>query len=845
MGGTLPDANGPVKRTAQEAERPSVVAVMDERARKRTRLWALVVLVAGIAAIASVAVATERLGGIVEVIAGATAEREATAAAPSAPPAARRPAAPASPLAAAPVDTLRKVTRPRRKPPRDRTERREKPRADDEAAPTAVAVSPGPAARPDRPAEDPGVSTENFDRCDFLDPSACMYPFPNNHFTEADASTQTGRRLSLHRDSMPRNRAGKPIDPADYAASDGFSPGNMIVTKVPGLETLEAFRASRLPPIDDPAQSLGDRSPLVVLNADTLERHLVWAEIDSNAQDPADVTLIVRPGVNFAEGARYIVALRDLKHADGSPIRAGRAFRVYRDGIVTNDAQVEGRRPEMEEILGPLEAAGVRRKDLYLAWDFTVASAPSTTGRMLSIRDRTFSELGDENLADRKVEGRAPTFTVNPDLPDDLPRAPLPEAPVVGTPGPEDVDGIVDYRDGPIARTVRGKITVPCFLDQPGCPTGSRFAIGADGTPTRIPGNTTVYDFTCNMPRDTDSGPRKLRPALYGHGLFGGQGEIFQTQLEALSFEHGFLFCATDWNGMATRDVPNALTILQDLSRFPTLVDHVQQGYLGFLLLGRAMIHPDGFASHEAFQDKIDTRELFYDGNSQGGIYGGALTAIAPDFERAVLGVPGMNYSTLLRRSVDFDLYAKGQVGTDTPFGLYDNYPDELTRPLVLSLIQLLWDRADPNGYAHHMTADPLPNTPSHKVLLHVGFGDHQVADVTTEVQARTIGARVHRPLLADDRPRFRDRPYPDGPSNPFSGVESLGSSYDGSGVVFWDSRRTPPPPAGNVPPREGEDPHELPRRTPAARVQKSEFLRPGGRIVDVCDGAPCQSVAR
>ena len=37
---------------------------------------------------------------------------------------------------------------------------------------------------------------------------------------------------------------------------------------------------------------------------------------------------------------------------------------------------------------------------------------------------------------------------------------------------------------------------------------------------------------------------------------------------------------------------------------------------------------------------------------------GGALTAVAPDFNRAVLGVPGMNYSTLLQRSVDFDTYA-------------------------------------------------------------------------------------------------------------------------------------------------------------------------------------------
>jgi hypothetical protein len=283
--------------------------------------------------------------------------------------------------------------------------------------------------------------------------------------------------------------------------------------------------------------------------------------------------------------------------------------------------------------------------------------------------------------------------------------------------------------------------------------------------------------------------------------------------------------------------------VLQDLSRFPTLVDHVEQGYLGFLYLGRLMIHPDGLSKDPAFKGQLDPSALYYDGNSQGGIYGGALTAIAPDFRRAVLGVPGMNYSTLLSRSVDFDTYAEGDIeGAETPLGLYDNYPDESQRQLIFGFMQMLWDRADPSGYAAHMTSDPLPNTPSHTVLLHVGFGDHQVADITTEVEARTIGAKVHRPLLDADRPRFRDRPYPDGPSKPFWGVPSLADGDTGSGVVFWDIHTTAPPPAGNVPNREGQDPHEYPRRSKLARQQKSEFLRPGGRIIDVCGRKPCSA---
>ena len=677
-------------------------------------------------------------------------------------------------------------------------------------------------------------------QCDPLDPAVCLQPFPNDFFTEADATTETGRRIALRDELMPRNRFGKPISAADFNYSDGFSPGQAIFTRVPGLDTIEAFRASNLPPIDDPARSLDAESAVVVINARTLRRHLVWAEIDSNPSDPSQRNLFIRPAENFEEGERYIVALRNLKRADGRKLAPGDAFARYRDRRA-----VDARAAHMESILTTLERAGVKRKRLNLAWDFTVASAESTTNRMLSIRDRAFAELGDTNLADLEVQGRSPTWSINPDLDDDSPTS---EAPDEVAP-----DGVTEYEDGPLVRQVRGKVTLPCFIDTPACAPGGQFRYtpGSDGlVPLQLPGNTAVYDFTCNVPRH----PGPLRPALYGHGLLGSQSEINQGQLKDLGREHGFLFCAVDWNGMSFKDIPTIAQILQDLSRFPALTDHVQQGFLGFMFLGRAMLHDDGIFTDPAFAGlTIDRDALFYDGNSQGGIYGGSLVAVSPDIRRGVLGVPGMNYSTLLRRSVDFDTYAHGDFGTDTEAGLYDNYPSELERPLILNLMQMLWDRSDPNGYAAHMTDDPLPNTPAHDVLLQVGFGDHQVADVTTEVEARTIGARVHRPLLEPGRDRYRDRPYPDRPFGElFWGVDSLGPlgySATGSGVIFWDDgplrprgsgdAGTPPPWAANIPPRDGNDPHEHPRRSVDARRQKSEFLRVDGRIVDVC-GGPC-----
>ena len=64
-----------------------------------------------------------------------------------------------------------------------------------------------------------------------------------------------------------------------------------------------------------------------------------------------------------------------------------------------------------------------------------------------------------------------------------------------------------------------------------------------------------------------------------------------------------------------------------------------------------------------------------------------------------------MNYSLLLPRSIQFD-----------PFRgvLFRAYPNELQRALILSMMQVLWDQGDANGYAWHLTRAPYRNTPRH-----------------------------------------------------------------------------------------------------------------------------------
>jgi hypothetical protein len=631
-----------------------------------------------------------------------------------------------------------------------------------------------------------------------------LLPFPNNGLTVKDKHTPTGLRVHLVGSEMPRNNKGVPIDPRPYNRADGFSPGAPILIDVPGLDTPAKLAKIHAPTVNDVALSLRRNSPIVVVDEKTGKRQLVWAEVDMNATKPSDRLLEIHPGRNLLEGHTYLVVVRNV-HSTAKP------------GLQHG--------PQTKGILRKLAKVGIKRKGLFRAWDFTVASGRSIAGPLLSIRNDAFKRLGDTNLKDMKVQGGSPAFDVTSTT--DVP----PCDPILGCqPG----------QDPNIARRVAGTVTVPCYLNEPGCPPGSRFAFKGKGLDLPSPGTNTIKaNFVCNIPRSA-SAAAPARPSLYGHGLFGSATEINSGPLEQLSNEHDIMLCATDWIGMSKADIPTAITILQDLSKFPELTDRVDQSMVDFMYLGRTMIHPMGFAANPAFQaggaSLINTSRLYYVGGSQGGIFGGTLTAVAPDFDRAVLAVPGMDYSVLLPRSVDFDQYATI---------LYPSYPNEKERPLVLSLIQQLWDRSDPDGFANHMTSKPYADTPAHKVFIEMAFGDHQVTNVMTEIEARTIGASVRVPLLDPGRSSEK---------RPFFGIPRIKHfPFTGNAIEVWDigplrtvggqTLGTPTPPSINQPNRPGVDPHGPDASEQATgRQQASDFLMPDAlsRITDVCGSKPC-----
>ena len=695
--------------------------------------------------------------------------------------------------------------------------------------------------------------------CDPLDKAHCLLPFPNDRFTRTDETTDTGRRIDFQLGEMPRSIVGKPVDPTEWNRNDGFSPGTMVLTFVPELDLHRSWGTHTLPGggANDPRDHIAAiaryrdaGAPILIIDAATKERWPFWSELDMNAAtQPDERMLIMRPAVNFLEGHRYLVALRNLRDAQGQIIAAGSQFAAYRDGTpgpATDPTFEEDRRPEVERIIDEITAAETARgnpfdpSELYLAWEFTVASERNLSERVLKIRDEAFAQLGDENLADGEIPAtsRAPAFSVAT---------------------------VTDRSDdGARLRQVEGTITVPNYLTLPPLPPveeipipvpndyadsapgqaipGGRFVYGADGLPTQNPIMPAIeVPFVCTIPKRATEAP--AHPLLYGHGLLGSRYESTGGSTDR-DRERNFMPCAVNWMGFSEHDFVNALITLLDPSNAPSMMDRAQQGFLNFLYLGRALAHPKGLAMDPAFRgpDGLPlflTNELFYDGNSQGGIMGGALTALGVDFTRSTLGVTGMNYSTLLNRSVDWEgpLFDPDDPALPSYSSFtYTMFPDKKEQQLFGALIQMLWDRADANGYAHHMTTDPLPNTPAHQVLMQVALGDFQVSNHAAEVEARTIGARVMDTALAGGRhweiePFFGLAPFPRDGSGAIA-------PWRGSALVYWDSGNLLPPNA-NVPPLEdGGDPHEDPRRDRRAGDQKERFWLTG-EIVDVMGGGP------
>jgi len=608
--------------------------------------------------------------------------------------------------------------------------------------------------------------------CDPLVPSYCMFPWPSNVYTVADDTTPTGLRLALKKDAMLLSTGGVRTSVDELNKSDGFSPGGPLMAHFPGV-TMEG-----LPDIDHIEDSLTPSAPVIVVTEDG-ERAPYFVEIDATGSSDNTRSFMIRPATRLKDATRYIVAIRGLRSAKGA-LMASPAFAALRDDkAYDKEPSVEQRRALYADIFSRLSAKGVDKENLLLAWDFTTASRENNTGNVLHMRDA-------ELLNFRKAGPDVKVTKVETDF------------------------------DPRIAFRLEGHITVPLYLTDTS--SNGRLVFDENGHPKVNPDRPTAeVSFLMMIPK---SASKKNPAALlqYGHGLLGEPGEIEAEHLLEIASKYNYaLFGIHQW-GMASDDghLANDATSIGfglqsgDLEQLVPMYDRLQQSQLNHLLAMRGMINE--LAQKGDYADVIDENQRYYYGASQGGIFGGTYMALSTDVTRGVLDVTGQPYHLLLPRSVNFDQF----------FAIMrDQWPDERNQMLGLALVQMLWDRSEPNGYTKYIQENMLPGTPRHTVMMRVAIGDHQVSTRGGQVMARTVGAKH---LDTGVRKVF--------------GLELAKTIEDESGYLEVDFG-LPPEPVCDLPIDVCEDPHRLGRNLPAALGQLDVFLR-NGLITNICEGGVC-----
>ncbi len=222
----------------------------------------------------------------------------------------------------------------------------------------------------------------------------CLLPFPNNLFTRPDRSSRTGLRVNLPAGAMPMNTSGQRVSVAPYDRADGFSPGSAAILHVPGLDNAAAFARTGAAGVLDMAQVRGENQPIVIIDEQTARRQLIWSELDANAKTPQTTDLLIHGGKDFVDGHTYVVALRNLRTAAGHVIAAPKWFERLRDDRPLPAERALAARALRPHLRGARRAPACAGSNLYEAWDFTVASRQNVTGRLLSIRNNAFAQLG-------------------------------------------------------------------------------------------------------------------------------------------------------------------------------------------------------------------------------------------------------------------------------------------------------------------------------------------------------------------------------------------------------------------------------------------------------------------
>ena len=604
------------------------------------------------------------------------------------------------------------------------------------------------------------------EECNPLGGTQCMMPWPwSGYLVEAD--TVTGYQLALPAEAMPVNLDGKIVE-ADgmFNRYDGFGPSGTILAAFPA-----GVSADGLPTHQAPEASLAADSPVVVVDMDSGDRVLVFAEVDMNANDPTARTLIIHPLERMEPNHHYAVGIRNtVKDSAGAALPVSEAMQAMLDGGTFDHplmARVQGDYPA---IFTALAAAGLPQAEIVLAWDFRTASQEFLTSDLLTMRDAALPLIGDA--------GANMTF-----------------------------EGAEQSGEDParVLRFITGTYTAPNFLTD-GEDDTSILIRGADGLP-EVSGTYTA-NFAAIVPRCIETATLPVQVMIFGHGLFGdGEDSLQSGLLQDVAQDYCFVVVAGDFIGLTGRQFAAAAFAANDLNRGRGLTEKLAQALINFISLENVVRGPMSQSDLFKFNGNeiIDPTRVHYFGASLGGIMGNVFMAYDPTVMRGALGVPGGAWSLLFERSFAWSALQGALIGS---YG--NDYP---TYQLLTAMLGFGFEPYDPITTAPGVTGEvgtPVAGVPAKQIIVYEGIGDCLVGNMATETVARTMGLPLASPSLKT--------PY---------GIQPMEGEAT-SGFTIYDQGRTPLPPIINVPPEVDNGTHSDVNEEPANLRQIERFFNEG-----------------
>ncbi|MBK7586633.1 MAG: hypothetical protein IPI67_41410 [Myxococcales bacterium] len=609
---------------------------------------------------------------------------------------------------------------------------------------------------------------------------ACSTPYPSDVWSVEDTETETGRRQALPVDLVPPAAKSKtPFEPARWNRRDGFSPATPIVAYFP-----ERLDAASLPSQSMYDQSTAPTSATLIVDLETGEfvPHMSELDLSADIADTDRQPLIIRPARHLRPNRHYAVAItRSLRTLAGGEPETPVGFKSALRGAKSADPLARRALDALPTVLTALEAKGVKKSDLLLAWDFHTASLNQGIKTVLQLRDQALAKVGDAGLGFK-------------------------------------IDSVEADPNAEIHARVRGTFKAPsCLSNDDRSVAETELVFDAAGKP--VIQRDTDYPFELVIPKSAvDKGPYPL--LVYGHGLLGSAGEVSGSHVRGLCNDKGYVCVATDWLGLSEKEEAGigqsaaAVKGIEDVNRIYWVTDRLQQALVNFMVLTRVapliaadaqVLLPNGKSAIAA-----GTKPVYY-GISQGGIMGSSLLAYSPDIERGVTQVGGTAYSVMIQRSVNWNQFLPA---------IRNAYPDRITQQVLMAVWQPLFDDSEGSGTAWAQGVNPgLPGTPEKHMLMQIAVGDSQVANLAAEIQARTL----ELPLLSPS-------------SKSVWGLSESSGGVDNA-IAFWDLVREPPPETNATPTTDNKVHGDI-RKHPLNQEQTDVFLKTG-KATNPC-GGPC-----